>query len=216
MDIPSIDHVLSTTRAVRRRLDLERAVEPSIIEECLELASFAPTGGNGQAWRWVVVTDAGQRAAIADVYRRGGEGYLSEGLASAVAGSQQHRVFASALHLAEVLHRVPVLIIPCYEGEPGATNAEAAGFYGSILPAAWSLLLALRSRGLGSTWTTLHLDGEEEVAEIIGMPSSFTQVALFPVAHTLGTEFTTPHRRPVGEFTYWNQWGADRERQETR
>ncbi|MDO8392495.1 MAG: nitroreductase family protein [Actinomycetota bacterium] len=214
MDRASIDLVLSTTRAVRRRLDLDRPVDPAIIEECLELASFAPTGGNGQAWRWIVVTEPGKRAAIASVYRRFGTDYLSAGLASAPSGSPEHRVFSSALHLADVLDRVPVLVIPCYEGEPGVTNAEAAGFYGSILPAAWSLLLALRSRGLGSAWTTLHLEGEQEVAELLGMPFGFTQVALFPVAHTIGAEFGPPKRRPIGELTYWDQWGVSRRRQE--
>jgi nitroreductase len=117
-------------------------------------------------------------------------------------------VFASAIHLADVLHRVPVHVIPCLPGRPDpADNEDAAGFYGSILPAAWSFLLALRSRGLGAAWTTLHIRHESEVAALLGIPPDVTQVALFPVAYTLGTDFAPAARRPIEELTYWNTWG---------
>ncbi len=209
MDTAATDHLLSTTRAVRRRLDLDRPVEPRVVLDCLRLAIQAPTGSNSQGWRWIVVTDADKRAAIAEHYRDAALGYLTSGLEAAEPGSQNSRVFASAIHLTEVLHRVPVHVIPCVRGRPNpADNEDLAGFYGSILPAAWSFLLALRSRGLGASWTTLHLRHEREVAQLLGIPDDVTQVALFPVAYTVGTGFTAAARRPIEEITYWDTWGA--------
>ena len=205
--LDSVDYVLSTTRAVRKRLDLERPVEPAVIAECLRLASQAPAGGNVQNWRFVVVTDPGIRAGIAEYYRRGAEDYLAAGVARART-DQQHRVASSSVYLMENLARVPVHVLACVKGRPpGAENQAAAGFYGSIMPAVWSFALALRSRGLGSVWTTLHLAFEREVAELVGIPANVTQVALLPVAYTVGLDFKPAAREPIERFTFWNRYG---------
>jgi nitroreductase len=210
LDLEATDHLLSTTRAVRRRLDLERPVERSVIEECLGLAIQAPTGGNRQGWRWIVVTDPDKRSALADLYRDGAY-MLEQNLerAEAAGDSQTARVYRSAVEFAEVLHRVPVFVIPCVRGRVDtADSATAAAFYGSILPAVWSFMLAARSRGLGTVWTTLHLRREREAAELLGIPDDFSQAALVPVAYTVGTDFKPAKRRPVEEVTYWNEWPA--------
>jgi nitroreductase len=209
-DLSQADLLLSTTRSVRKRLDLGRPVEPEVVLECLRLAVQAPTGSNQQGWRWVVVTDPAAKAALADLYRRGGGEYLraAEELA---ADGQQRRVVSSAVYLAEHLHEVPVLVIPCIIGRLGDdTAASAAGLYGSILPAVWSFQLALRSRGLGSTYTTLHLAHEAEAAELLGIPDHVTQAGLLPVAYTKGTDFRPAERPPVEGITYWNGWKQTR------
>lgn len=206
-DTTTTDRLLATTRSVRLRLDLGRPVDPAVVLECLRLAVQAPTASNTQRWRFVVVTDAGKRAALAELYRRGGEEYLRR--AAADSEGQTRRVYRSAVHLAEHLHEVPVHVIPCLLGRvDGATNAEAAAFYGSILPAAWSFMLALRSRGLGAAWTTLHLRHEQEAAALLGIPPDVSQVALLPVAHTTGGDFRPAERPPVETVTYLDAWGA--------
>jgi nitroreductase len=208
-DLAEVDRLLSTTRAVRRRLDLDRPVELDVVLECLRLAVQAPTAGNEQSWRWLVVTDAGKRAALADLYRAAGLDYLSQAAGSAEHDPQTHRVYESALHLAHVLERVPVHVIPCMtrrvDGRPTGVVASA---YGSIIPAAWSFQLALRSRGLGTAWTTLHLFSEAEAAALLGIPDGVTQVALLPVAYTKGTDFRPAARPPVETVTYVDTWGA--------
>jgi nitroreductase len=206
--ITAADHLLSTTRSVRRRLDLDRPVDRDVIVDCLRLAVQAPTASNGQDWRWIVVTDADKRAAIGELYRSAGAEYLEQA-AHAESDPQTRRVYESAVELAGILGRVPVMVIPCIErrldGEP---NFLAAAAYGSILPAAWSFALALRSRGLGTCWTTLHLLHEREVAELLGIPDDVTQVALFPVAHTIGTDFKPAIRPPIETVVSWDTWGA--------
>lgn len=207
-DLAETDRLLSTTRSVRRRLDLDRPVDPALLLECIRLAVQAPTGSNGQGWRWMVVTDAAKRAEIARLYTEVGAEYLQQAAGSAE-DAQTRRVYESAFALTEFLDRVPVLVIPCIEGRlDGLPNGIAASSYGSILPAAWSFLLALRSRGLGSVWTTLHLFKEREVADLLGIPEGFTQVALFPVAHTVGTDFRPASRPPVESITFWDEWGT--------
>lgn len=209
-DVAETDRLLSTTRAVRRRLDLDRPVDPHLVEDCLRLAVQAPTGSNAQVWRWMVVTDAGKRAEIARVYSEVGAAYLEQA-ARNTDDAQTRRVYESAFALTDVLARVPVHVIPCIEQRfDGAPNGVAASAYGSIMPAAWSFLLALRSRGLGSVWTTLHLFREKDVADLLGIPDSVTQVALLPVAHTVGTDFKPAERPPVETITYWDSWGATR------
>ena len=208
-DLPQTDALLSTTRAVRKRLDLSRPVPREVVLECLQLATQAPTGSNRQLWRFVVVTDAGKRKALADLYRRGGEAYLRGALEGAEAGTQDMRVFASANYLLDHLHEVPVHVIPCVEGDiPRDNLAYEAGYWGSICPAIWSFQLALRSRGLGSVWTTLHLVYAEEAAELLGIPAGVVQAALVPVAYTVGTDFNAAARPPVSEHTHWDAWGA--------
>ena len=206
-DIAMTDALLSTTRAVRKRLDLERPVPRAVIDECLELAVQAPTGSNSQTWRWVVVDDAGKRQALADLYRKGAEPYLS-GASEQAGDAQTRRVFDSAMYLMDRLQDVPVHVIPCLAGRPEA-NAPVAvlgGLFGSIYPAVWSFQLALRARGLGSTFTTLHLVQEEAAAELLGIPDNVMQVALLPVAYTKGTDFKPAKRPPVANITHWNQW----------
>ena len=207
-DLAETDRLLSTTRSVRRRLDLDRPVDLDVVLDCLRLAVQAPTGSNRQDWRWMVVTDPAKKAEIARRYAENGVGYLTRAARDAT-DDRTRRVYEGALAFTEVLHRVPVLVIPCIEGRyDGAPNGAVASAYGSILPAAWSFLLALRSRGLGSVWTTLHLFSEREVADVLGIPDTVTQVALFPVAHTVGTDFRPAARRPVEEVTYVDTWGT--------
>ncbi len=208
MDTTVTDHLLSTTRAVRKRLDLDRPVEPSVILECVRLAMQAPTGSNRQGWRWVVVTDPAKRAELARLYAEGGAEYLRSA-AERTSDLQTRRVHDSALYLTEVLGRVPVHVVACVEGRAdGTTNARAASLYASIIPATWSFMLALRSRGLGSVWTTLHLSREKEAAALLGIPDTVTQVALLPVAYTTGGDFHPASRPPAETVTYWDSWGA--------
>jgi nitroreductase len=207
VDISTVDELLTTTRSVRRRLDLTRPVEPEIILECVRLAMQAPTASNAQDWRWVVVTDADKRAAIADIYRSVGAEYLANA-ASTESDPQTRRVYQSAAGLTETLADVPVHVIPCLENRfDGSDHLVAASSWASIIPAGWSFLLALRSRGLGSVWTTMHLAKEREVGELLGIPATVTQAALFPVAYTIGTDFRPAARPPAASVTFWNTWG---------
>ena len=212
LDLATVDHLLTTTRAVRRRLDLTRPVEPEVIEECLRRAIQAPTGSNAQGWRWVVVTDPDTRSALADLYRATADVYLAAGRDMVREGDEvQRRVVESAQYLSDHLHEVPVHVIPCVYGRPeGLDNAAAAGLYGSILPAVWSFMLAARSRGLGTALTTLHLPREREAAELLGIPENVTQVGLVPVAYFTGDDFRPAPRRPVEEITYWDRWRRTR------
>ena len=207
MDIASVDELLTTTRAVRKRLDLTRPVGRDVILECVRLAMQAPTASNAQDWRWLVITDADKRAAIADIYRGIGAEYL-EHAAATEPDPQARRVYRSAAALTETLAQVPVHVIPCLQRRFDGNNpAVAAAAWASIIPAGWSFLLALRSRGLGSVWTTMHLVKEREVAELLGIPATVTQAALFPVAYTKGTEFRPASRPPAETITFWNAWG---------
>jgi nitroreductase len=207
VDIAAVDELLSTTRAVRRRLDLARPVDREVILECLQLAMQAPTASNAQDWRWLVITDADKRAAIAEIYRSIGAEYLAHA-ATSTPDPQTRRVYQGARALTETLAKVPVHVIPCLEGRFDPTNSlAAASAWASIIPAGWSFLLALRSRGLGSVWTTMHLAKEREVADLLGIPATVTQAALFPVAYTIGTDFRPAVRPPAETITFWNTWG---------
>ncbi|TPG36077.1 nitroreductase family protein [Mycolicibacterium hodleri] len=207
MDVATVDRLLSTTRAVRKRLDLTRPVERSVLLECLQLAMQAPTASNSQNWRWLVVTDQDKRAAIAEIYRSCAGDYMARA-AESERDPQTRRVYQSADALTGILAEVPVHVIPCIEGRlDGQSQPVAAAAWASIIPAAWSFQLALRSRGLGSVWTTLHLFKEGEVAELLGIPDTVTQVALFPVAYTIGTDFKPATRPPAETVTSWNTWG---------
>jgi nitroreductase len=207
VDISSIDELLTTTRAVRKRLDLTRPVPRDVILECIQLAMQAPTASNAQGWRWLVVTDADKRAAIAEIYRSVGARYLTQAAAAAT-DPQTQRVYQSALGLTETLAQVPVHVIPCLDNRiDGDNHLVAASAWASILPAGWSFLLALRSRGLGSVWTTMHLAKEREVGEVLGIPDTATQAALFPVAYTIGTDFRPAARPPAETITFWDAWG---------
>jgi nitroreductase len=206
MDRATVDELLTTTRSVRKRLDLSRPVGRDVILECIRLAMQAPTASNAQDWRWLVITDADKRAAIAEIYRGIGVEYLAHAAATE-SDPQTRRVYRSALSLSETLGQVPVHVIPCLANPIDNSNLlAAASAWASIIPAGWSFLLALRSRGLGSVWTTMHLAKEQEVAELLGIPATVTQAALFPVAYTIGTDFRPASRPPAETVTYWNTW----------
>jgi nitroreductase len=200
------DELLSTTRAVRKRLDLERPVEREVLEECLELAQQAPTASYSQNWHFVVVTDAEKRAALGELWRQVAIPYLERG--GGPRQGQLARIGAGVVHLAEHIQDVPVHVIPCVQGRyEGKPNPLVASMYGSIVPAAWSFMLAARSRGLGSVWTTFHLMHEREAAEILGIPyDEVTQVALIPVAYTKGTDFKPGTRKPLDTMVHWDSW----------
>lgn len=206
----AVDEVLATTRAVRKRLDLTRPVEREVLDECFQLAQQAPTGSNRQGWGFVVVTDPAKRLALAELYRKSWGPYSRSRTSATDEADQatQDRVRDSASYLADHLHEVPVHVIPVIRGRTdGAPIVGQAGVWGSILPAAWSFMLAARARGLGTTWTTLHLRYEEEAAEVLGLPyAEVMQAALIPVAYTLGTEFKPGPRAPLESFVHWEQW----------
>jgi len=207
VDIASVDELLTTTRAVRRRLDLTRPVGRDVIMECLQIAMQAPTASNAQDWRWLVITDAAKRAAIAEIYRSIGERYLPR-MAESETDPQTRRVLDSALSLTDTLADVPVHVIPCLQRRfDGNDLVVSSSAWASIIPAAWSFMLALRSRGLGSVWTTMHLAREREVAELLGVPDTVTQAALLPVAYTIGTDFKPAARPPAETVTFWESWG---------
>ena len=209
------DDLLSTTRAVRKRLDLGRPVEREILEECLALAQQAPTGSNRQDWQFVVVTDPARRAGLAELYGRGAAIYRARqasapttAVEDPVRRATYDRVRASADYLVEHIHEVPVHVIPCVagrlEGQPAVVQAAR---WGSILPATWSFMLAARSRGLGTCWTTFHLHFEEEAARLLGIPyAEYTQAALIPVAYTRGTDFKPAPRAPLDSMVRWESW----------
>lgn len=206
-----VDHLLTTTRTVRKRLDLTRPVERAVIEECLQIAIQAPSGSNRQGWHFVIVTEPDLKAQIAHYYREVGKEYFARTQSATQPEhdnvDQMQRVFSSAQYLAEHMHEVPVMIIPCIEGRvDGKASSQQAGFWGSILPAAWSLMLALRARGLGSAWTTFHMSYEKEIAALLGIPDNVTQAALLPVAYFLGEDFRPAARKPADEVTHWEGW----------
>ncbi len=214
----SADELLSTTRAVRKRIDFDREVEPEIIKECLESAVQSPTGSNSQAWQWMVVTDPQKRQALADLYRRGWDMYTSSDRS---AGSidvgldsdrqaQQGRVVSSATYLAQNFERVPVMMIPLLPGRLDGLPAMAAtSTLGSILPGTWSFMLAARERGLGTVLTTIHLMFEKEAAEVLGIDyEAYTQCALVTCGYTKGTDFKPAVRPPIETVLHWDTWGG--------
>lgn len=210
------DEVLTTTRAVRKRLDLERPLDMAEIRECLEIALQAPSGSNSQRWHFVLVTDRNKIRTIAGLYRQA----FAEYEAGPAQPTRQHtddpsmaqtqqRVLSSAQYLAANLDNMPALLIPCTAGRadaPGLPVGIIAGMFGSILPAVWSFMLAARERGIGSCWTTLHLQHEQAVADLLGIPADYTQVAMIPLAYTLGTDFRAAPRKPLDSVLHLDNW----------
>ncbi|MFI7636336.1 nitroreductase family protein [Nonomuraea sp. NPDC049400] len=210
----SPDELLTTTRSVRKRLDLTRPVSMDLVRECLEVALQAPTGGNRQGWHWLVVTDPELRRAIGDYYGRSLRTYYESGASAAslfqddqVRAAQQQRVSDSSAYLGEHMGDVPVLVIGCITLPGGGLpEGSQAGLWGSLLPAAWSYMLAARARGLGTAWTTLHLAYESEIAELLGIPDDVRQGVLIPTAHYLGETFKPARRQPLDEVLHVDRW----------
>jgi len=213
IDLDAVDHLLTSTRSVRKRLDFDRPIPRDVLEECFDVAIQAPTGSNSQGWHFVVVDDAETKLALAELYRRGFNEYASVpqvprfGADDPRAG-QMRGILGSAAYLNERLHEVPAMVIPCVEGRwEELTVFHQAGAYGSIFPAVWSFQLALRARGIGSSLTTLHLMYEAEAAELLGIPDDITQVALLPIGYYTGGTFRRAGRIPAPDRTYWGAWG---------
>jgi nitroreductase len=202
------DDVLATTRTVRKRLDLTRPVEREVLEDCLLLAQQAPSSSFSQNWHFVVVTDAGKRAALGELWRSVAGPYLQHRSAAAAADPNIARISDAVRHLAEHIHEVPVHLIPCVEGRTdGKPAAAQASRWASIIPAAWSFVLAARARGLGTAWTTFHLRHERAAAELLGIPyDQVMQAALIPVAYTVGTEFKPAVRNSLDTMAHWDHW----------
>ncbi|HVV07802.1 nitroreductase family protein [Amycolatopsis sp.] len=208
------EELLSTTRTVRKRLDLTRPVPAELVERALTLALQAPTGSNSQGWHWIVVTDPGQRAKLAELYRRAFETYRDSGPSpeerysgDAARAATQHRVQSSADYLSEHLHEVPVLVIAAITVPGGQfPPGNQAGLWGSILPAVWSYMLAARTLGLGTAYTSLHLTYEKEAAEVLGLPDDVRQAALIPTAFHTGDTFRPAPRQPLSEVLHHDRW----------
>jgi nitroreductase len=207
----SVDDVLATTRSVRKRLDFDKTVSRDVVLECLELAIQAPTGSNSQGWQWMFVDDPSKKLALRDIYKHHFDEYATQTrtwAAGDLRNDQAPKVRDSASYLAENFHRAPVVLIPLIEGRlEGLTVARGASQWGSLLPAVWSFMLALRERGLGSAWTTLHLQGERDAAEVLGIPyEQFSQGGMFPIAYTIGTDFKPAKRLGLDGIIHWNEW----------
>jgi nitroreductase len=208
----SPDELLTTTRTVRKRLDLDKPVPLELIRECIEIALQAPSGSNRQTWHWLVITDADKRAQIGEYYRRAVAQYLeSSGAAGRLYADDpdrapvQQRVGASVEYLGKRMGQVPVLVIPCLQAR-SLPAGNQAGLWGSILPSAWSYMLAARARALGTAWTTLHLAYEKEVSELLGLPEEIRQTVLIPTAYTIGTDFKPAARQPLDEVLHLDTW----------
>jgi nitroreductase len=212
VDAAATDHLLTTTRSVRKRLDFDRAVPRSVIDECLEIAVQAPTGSNSQGWHFIVIEEPDVKLALAELYRRGFGRYGDMAERPRFDGDdpragQMGDLRTSAAYLNDRLHEVPAMVVPCIEGRwEKLTVFHQAASYGSIFPAVWSFMLALRSRGIGSSLTSMHLMYEAEAAEILGVPDGVTQVGLVPIGYYLGEAFRAADRIPAVQRTYWNRW----------
>ena len=202
------DELLTTTRAVRKRLDLTRPVEREVLEECLQIAQQAPTASYLQNWHFVVVADPDRKAALGELWRSVAGPYLEQRAASREGSPRMQRVGDAVRHLAEHIHEVPVHLIPCVEGRTEDESIPVqASRWASIIPATWSFMLAARSRGLGTAWTTFHLRHEREAAEILDIPyDEVMQAALVPVAYTIGTDFKPGARKPLETMVHWDRW----------
>jgi nitroreductase len=209
----SPDELLTTTRSVRKRLDLTRGVPDELVDECLTIALQAPSGSNRQGWHWLVITDTAKRKAIGAIYQRAVAHYLaSSGAAGrlfqdeAERAAVQRRVHDSVEYLGLHMGDVPVLVIPCLQTRGPLHTGNQAGLWGSLLPAAWSYMLAARARGLGTAWTTLHLSYEQEVADLLGLPDHVYQGALIPTAYYTGETFKPAPREPLATVLHRNGW----------
>ncbi|MGX7682020.1 nitroreductase family protein [Jatrophihabitans sp. DSM 45814] len=209
----SPDELLTTTRTVRKRLDLTRPVPLEVIRECLEIALQAPSGSNTQGWHWLVINDEAQRAKLGELYRRAVAKYQeSPSYAGrlyaddAERGPVQRRIGDSVSYLADHIDEVPVLVIPCIRAGRTLPAGNQSGLWGSLLPAAWSFMLAARARGIGTAWTTLHMTYEDEAAEILGLPDDVKQGLMIPTAYYTGDTFKPAPRQPLDEVLHIDRW----------
>ncbi|MBN9736518.1 MULTISPECIES: nitroreductase family protein [unclassified Pseudonocardia] len=207
------DELLTTTRSVRKRLDLDRPVPMDVVRESLEVALQAPSGSNQQGWHWLVITDPEKRKAVGEYYRQAFMAYRNSSAyptnrtsGDADRDATQNRVADSALYLAERMSDVPVLVIGALKASADLPASNQAGLWGSLLPAAWSLQIALRARGLGSAWTTLHLQYEKEISELLGVPADVRQGVLLPVAYYTGDTFKPAKRQPLDTVLHVDGW----------
>ena len=204
----SVDEVLSTTRSVRKRLDVSRPVPRALIDECLELALQAPNGINQNSWRWIVVDDPATVAKLGALYKAVVAENARTLTAKVVGVPGEDKVLESAMSLLEKIEKMPAILVPLVAGRPeGRSAPEQAAMYGSIIQATWSFFLALRERGLGSVWMSAGTRREKEAAEILGIPMDhYTQIGWFPIAYTIGTEFKRAWRKPVSEVRSYNKF----------
>lgn len=212
IDRQRADELLTTTRAVRKRLDLTRPVPREVILDCIRISQQAPTASNTQKWRWLIVTDAAKKQALAEIYRSVYAGFFADAVNQArdAGDAQTARVYDSASYLADHLHEAPALVIPCLaERPPLEILAATASYFASIYPAVWSFILALRARGLGSVLTTIHLLRERDAAALLGISEDVTQLALLPVAYTIGDAFKPADRPPPESITSFDSWQLD-------
>ncbi len=215
MDTLTVEKLLTTTRSVRKRLDFDKPVPLDVLERCLEVALQAPTGSNAQGWKFMLITDPEKRQKIGEYYSKSFQIYAGESAKNTPAREQDDprsermmKVVSSAVYLSQKFGQVPVHILALLEGRVEKTDVMTqASFYGSILPAAWSLMLALRAEGIGSAWTTLHLRYEKEISELLGIPDNYTQAVLLPAAYFTGKDFQPAKRVPVRQLTYLDSWG---------
>lgn len=197
-----VHHVLSTARSVRKKLDFSRPVSRADLEACINVAVQAPTGLAGENWRFLVVTDPAVKQQIADIYC---EVLRQIGETRGVTLKPTHNA------LMDRLHEIPCMVFVFAIGEPTEDVSGQIGFFGSILPAAWSLMLAMRARGIGTTWTSLLTSRSDDIAKILGVPEGVTQTVMLPAAYTLGAKLRPAARLPAEEVTYWNAWGSGTE-----
>jgi len=206
-DLEHTDRLLTTTKQVRKRLDLTRPVPHEVLLECIDIANHAPMGGNLERNRWMIIDDADTKARISEYFGKVGRPYLASN-SDAPADDRTGKVIDSATFLVDHLHEVPALVLAMrLDRVPeGASTGAYAGYWGSVVPGVWSFQLAARSRGIGSAWTTFHLEYEAEVAELLGIPPTVTQVCLLPVGYYTGDSFSPAPRRPAREVTFLNRW----------
>ncbi len=206
-DLAQTDHLLLTTKQIRKRMDMSRAVPRETLLECIDIASRAPMGSNVERNKWLIVDDADLKMAIAELYRKNAEPYFAQS-EDLPADDVSERVVSSARYLSDHMHEVPAMVIPLrLDRVEGWPSGDVSGWYGSVLPGVWSFQMALRSRGIGSCWTTLHLGSEAEVGQLLGIPDTVTQVAMLPVGYYTGDSFSVTKRRPAADITFINKWG---------
>lgn len=206
-DLAEVDRLLTTTKQVRKRLDLDRPLPHGELIECIELAGHAPMGGNLERNRWMIIDDSEKKAAIAEYFGAVGRPYLAANKEQRPDDRSQ-RVMDSAMFLVENLAEVPALVLSMRLDRPPieVSQGQVAAYYGSVVPGVWSFQLAARARGIGSAWTTFHLEHEAAVAELLGIPETVTQVCLLACGYYKGDSFTPAPRRAAEDVTYLNTW----------